>query len=280
MEDNEQQTIACPGPGVLPAAPACVVVIHGEGFGQRADIRDEPVVVGRSSDAALCIRSPSVSRRHCELRRCGEAYVIRDLGSTNGTRIGDHAVREARLSDGDQITIGGSILKFISHANVEAAYHERVSRLLFRDQLTGLMGRQDFVDAAEQRISDSLGAASPLSLALLDIEDIPGIQLAHGDEASDAVLAHVARLACTHLEEPDLAARIGEARFALLLTGRGLDAALAVAADVERQLREALEREGRLHLQVSVRSGAAQLGPATGSLGQLIKQIHGARAST
>ena len=125
MDNNEQQTLAGIGPPDVPAAPACVVVIHGEGFGLRADIRERPVLIGRSSDATLCIPSPSVSRLHCEIRRSGDTYVVRDLGSTNGTRVGTRVVQEAVLSDGDQVTIGETILKFISHANVEAVYHER-----------------------------------------------------------------------------------------------------------------------------------------------------------
>lgn len=273
MDDNDQQTLACIGPPDVPAAPACVVVIHGEGFGLRADIREQPVVIGRSSDAGLCIRSPSVSRLHCEIRRVGDGYVIRDLGSTNATRVGERAIQEATLADGDQITIGETILKFISHSNVEALYHERVSRLLFRDQLTGLMGRQDFIGAAEERISGSRAGSTPLSLALIDILDLTAIQLEHGDEAVDAVLTHVAGLACGQLGACDLAARIGESRFAILLDGRDLEAARALLAVLERQLAAPLALDGRASLAVRIRGDAAQLQPEGGSLGQLIKQI-------
>src|SRR5690606_2250876 len=98
MDVNDQPTIACSGPPEVPAAPACVVVIHGEGFGLRADIRDQPVVIGRSGEATLCIRSPSVSRLHCEIRREGDAYLVRDLGSTNATRVGERVVQEAVLA--------------------------------------------------------------------------------------------------------------------------------------------------------------------------------------
>ena len=276
MDPTDPQTLACTSPPDLPAAPACVVVIHGEGFGQRVDIRDEPVVIGRSSDATLCVRSPSVSRRHCEIRREGDGYVVRDLGSTNATRVGDRAVQEATLADGDQITIGETILKFISHSNVEALYHARVSRLLFRDQLTGLLGRQDFIGAAEERITGSKAAASPLSLALIDILDLGGIQLEHGDEAGDAVLTHVAALVGGQLDAGDLAARIGESRFAILLDGRDLDATLALLALLEHRLAAPLELEDRAPLPVAIRTGAAQLQPGTGSLGQLIKQIRSA----
>lgn len=272
MEHDEQQTLACIGPPDVPAAPACVIVIHGEGFGQRVDIRDEPVLIGRSTEAALCVRSPSVSRLHCEIRRTGDDYVLRDLESTNGTRLGDQAIREATLSDGDQITLGETILKFISHSNVEALYHERVSRLLFRDRLTGLLGRQDFIAAAEERIGESTATAQPLSLALLDLPDLTAIQLEHGDGTGDALLTRVAGLMSARLTPGDLAARIGESRFAILLDGRDLDATHAMLAALEHELARPMETEDRVVFTVAIRTGAAQLQSGAGSLGQLIKQ--------
>lgn len=109
---------------------------------------------------------------------------------------------------------------------------------------------------------------------MIDIEDVPGIQLEHGEDAGDAVLAHIAGLVCAPLDDVDLAARIGESQFAILLVGRGLGAAQALIASLKQQLSLPLDLQGHAPLRVSIRSGAAQLRPGTGSLGQLIKQIH------
>jgi pSer/pThr/pTyr-binding forkhead associated (FHA) protein len=54
----------------------------------------------------------NVSRRHAEVRRIGEKFVVSDLGSTNGTRVNGVPVREQFLSSGDQITIGSTTLVF------------------------------------------------------------------------------------------------------------------------------------------------------------------------
>lgn len=271
MDTNDQQTLACTPPD-LPTARACIVVIHGDGFGQRVELGSDPVVIGRATGADLRIPNPGVSRHHCEIRRVGDAWVLRDLGSTNGTRIGEAKIAEAALADGDQITIGQSILKFVADANVEALYHERVARLLFRDQLTGLLGRQEFIDAAEQRISGSLESAAPLSLALIDVE-VDGAGTDDEEAGTDAVLAHAATLISGELTDADLAARIGERRFAVVLAGRGMEAAEALVARLQRRIAVPDAATGRAHVRVRVRGGAAQLQPGSASLGHLVKRI-------
>ena len=133
-----QRTLLSSGPARPERRSACVVVIHGEGLGKRADIGDREVIVGRSQEADLPIPHKSVSRQHCRIWRDGEDYRIADLGATNTTRINDEPVAEAVLRDGDQITLGESILKFISHSSVEALYHEEVYQLATHDALTEL----------------------------------------------------------------------------------------------------------------------------------------------
>ncbi|HXB63768.1 MAG TPA: FHA domain-containing protein [Solirubrobacteraceae bacterium] len=65
------------------------------------------IVLGRSPDlGAGRIASRTVSGRHAELRREGEAWVLRDLGSHNGTFLGARRVDEAKVQSGDVIGLG------------------------------------------------------------------------------------------------------------------------------------------------------------------------------
>lgn len=67
------------------------------------------ITVGRTEGNSILIEEESVSSRHCELRRnASGGYEIRDLGSTNGTRIngGPLDTDFHELYDGDQITLG------------------------------------------------------------------------------------------------------------------------------------------------------------------------------
>ncbi len=65
-----------------------------------------PTVIGRSREADLTIAHPMVSRQHCELFEVQGLVRVRDLGSLNGTFIGDKQISEAALRPNDEFTIG------------------------------------------------------------------------------------------------------------------------------------------------------------------------------
>ena len=80
--------------------------------GTRIDLGDEPITVGRGSDCDLVLADPTVSKRHLEFRRHGADVIMVDLGSTNGTKVNDAGVHQQVLADGDQITLGATVLRF------------------------------------------------------------------------------------------------------------------------------------------------------------------------
>jgi FHA domain/Domain of unknown function (DUF1707) len=68
---------------------------------------DAPVTLGRSRDCDCVLAEPSVSRRHAELRREGGRWLLRDLGSRNGTRVnGVRLLDEAEVCPGDRVSFG------------------------------------------------------------------------------------------------------------------------------------------------------------------------------
>lgn len=82
-----------------------ILVARGKAKLQRVQL-ELPVIVGRSTDADLTINHPSVSRQHCELFEFDGRVRVRDLGSTNGTRVGGEKVAEAVLRPHDRFSIG------------------------------------------------------------------------------------------------------------------------------------------------------------------------------
>ena len=80
--------------------------------GTRIGIGEEPVTIGRLPECDVILGDPNVSRRHAEIRRQGTGFVVVDLGSTNGTRVNGAGVKERRLNDGDEITVGGTKIRF------------------------------------------------------------------------------------------------------------------------------------------------------------------------
>ena len=78
--------------------------------GARLPVGEEPVVIGRMPECGVVLADPNVSRRHAEVRRVGDAVVVNDLGSTNGTRVNGVPIREQHLASGDEITVGSTTL--------------------------------------------------------------------------------------------------------------------------------------------------------------------------
>ena len=65
------------------------------------------VTLGRSRECDCVLAEPSVSRRHAELLREGPRWVLRDLGSRNGTRVnGARLLDEADVCPGDRVSFG------------------------------------------------------------------------------------------------------------------------------------------------------------------------------
>lgn len=64
------------------------------------------VIIGRSPDNEIYIKSKFVSRHHAQLISEGDGCVIEDLNSTNGVFVGDRQVKKYRLRDGDIVSLG------------------------------------------------------------------------------------------------------------------------------------------------------------------------------
>jgi pSer/pThr/pTyr-binding forkhead associated (FHA) protein len=98
-------TQARAGLGAVPAGCAGLLVHNGPQEGTIFDVT-EHVVVGRHPASGIFLNDITVSRRHAEVRRDGNAYLITDLGSLNGTYLNGDRVEDAELRSGDQLQIG------------------------------------------------------------------------------------------------------------------------------------------------------------------------------
>lgn len=76
----------------------------------------EEVLIGRDPSAFIRLDNPLASRRHCLVCRDGPRFLLRDLGSHNGTLVNDLPVTVRALEDGDLISIADSTFVFTSAA--------------------------------------------------------------------------------------------------------------------------------------------------------------------
>ena len=260
LHDTTQRTVLSHGP--LRSAPrsACVVVIHGEGLGRRADIDQSPVVVGRSQEVDLVIVHKSVSREHCRIWRDASGYRIRDLGATNTTRVNEARIAsDTVLADGDQITVGESILKFISQDSVEASYHEEIYQLATHDALTEIYNRRHFIEMADKEIARAIRHARPLSLCIIDVDLFKPVNDRYGHISGDNVLRQIAGVLRGHVRSDDFAARIGGEEFAVLLPECDIDAAHAFAERLRQAIAGVEFKPGNEPQTITVSIGIAAM---------------------
>ncbi|MHB8262351.1 MAG: FhaA domain-containing protein [Acidimicrobiales bacterium] len=81
--------------------------------GYRVPLGGNRIVIGRLSDCDIVLHDQNVSRRHADISRDGQIYVVTDLGSTNGTMVNGTPVRVSRLADGDELSFGATTVRFI-----------------------------------------------------------------------------------------------------------------------------------------------------------------------
>jgi pSer/pThr/pTyr-binding forkhead associated (FHA) protein len=68
-------------------------------------LNGEVTLVGRHSSCEVRLQSSRVSRRHCCLIAAGNQVLVRDLGSTNGTKINNQPIVSGTLVPGDELRI-------------------------------------------------------------------------------------------------------------------------------------------------------------------------------
>ncbi len=100
--------------GELQETTAMVVVKRGPNAGSKFVLEGDVTRAGRHPDSDIFLDDITVSRRHAEIHRVGDGYVVRDAGSLNGTSLNRERIEEAPLSNGDELQIGKFRLVFFA----------------------------------------------------------------------------------------------------------------------------------------------------------------------
>ncbi len=104
-----------------------LLVIAGPSKDMTIPLPDREATIGRDPANAVAIVDPSVSRKHCLLRREEDGrFQIRDLESRNGTLVNGVPVKEQWLHHGDEIATGDSLFLFLLEEEQRVASASRV----------------------------------------------------------------------------------------------------------------------------------------------------------
>jgi hypothetical protein len=96
------------------AGPVLVIRSGGGRVGESFSLNGDRLTIGRRPDSDIFLDDVTVSRRHAEFARGGDAFVVRDVGSLNGTYLNRERIEEAALSNGDEVQIGKFRLVYLT----------------------------------------------------------------------------------------------------------------------------------------------------------------------
>ncbi len=100
----------------LPPGSALLVVKRGPNAGSRFLLDADVTTAGRHPDSDIFLDDVTVSRRHAEFLRQDGGFLVRDVGSLNGTYLNRERIETSGLAGGDEVQIGKYRLVFLAGA--------------------------------------------------------------------------------------------------------------------------------------------------------------------
>ena len=92
--------------------PKLVVNSNGHVLGE-FPVNKDRMVIGSKASNEIPLANVNADNEHAVITRCGDLYVIEDLGSANGTFVHDRKITRLLLSDEDLISVGSCQLRFV-----------------------------------------------------------------------------------------------------------------------------------------------------------------------
>jgi pSer/pThr/pTyr-binding forkhead associated (FHA) protein len=110
-EEEEELEVAAPRQP-LKKGSALLIIKKGPDIGMSFTIDRDRVSIGRHPESDIFLDDITVSRRHAEITRQGESFLLTDTGSLNGTYLNRERIESAPLLSGDEIQVGKYRLLF------------------------------------------------------------------------------------------------------------------------------------------------------------------------
>ena len=226
-----------------------LIVLRGPSLGDYFALEGDDLVLGSDPFRAdLVVRDVEVSSKHARIyRKPGGGYLIRDLGTGEGTAVNEETLGgEWALSDGDRISLGDSVLEYSCGDPVRADFHDALHRLISRDYLTDLLVKNRFDEEFEHRLESASAEGRSVGVLMADIDNLKKINDAHGHLLGEFVVGEIGRIIGElHDGGGRQATRFGGDEYQTILPGLSKEEALEVAEEIRRRVENHdFEREG------------------------------------
>jgi len=193
---------------------------------QRLSVVEEKVFSDIFKNGASPILCHKDTKTINQLYPAGEKCSIKSAAlaplSFRGTVIGslNHGdTAEDRYQPGMDTTGLEQLTKVVSTCLSNIAAYEELKLNASRDHLTGLLNRRVMESALDREYKRALRYSEPLSLIILDLDDLKVINDGHGHDAGDAVLKYLGQKLLEMSRESDIVTRFGGDEFVLILPG-------------------------------------------------------------
>jgi signal transduction histidine kinase/pSer/pThr/pTyr-binding forkhead associated (FHA) protein len=115
-----------------------LIVIKGADEGKQFELAEPVLSIGRDAGNSIRLNDTEVSRRHAELvlKPADRCYLLRDVGSANGTFVNNESITEVALQAGDQVQLGQTLMVVSGGRNESPATNDLAEQI-------NIISRQD-----------------------------------------------------------------------------------------------------------------------------------------
>ncbi len=156
-----------------PAGRLYLVPLAGDGLPEMLLVEKPETILGRQKSADLRVRDGKASRQHCKIVLGAEGAMLIDMGSSNGTFVNGARVEQYRLSDGDLIRLGDTVLR-ARYIDFEGPSDSDAYWFATRDRGTALHNRAYLLEALRREVARASRHEYPLTLLVTTI-DLSGV---------------------------------------------------------------------------------------------------------
>jgi diguanylate cyclase (GGDEF)-like protein len=244
-----------------------LIALGGELLATPIPLELPEVTLGRALDAHVRINDQKASRLHAcistevDPNSGSTLFKVKDLNSTNGTRVNGRKITEAVLNHGDKILVGNQLFRFELLDEIDRAFQQQIHRLIGHDELTGLLSSKSFFTELRREAARAEELSRPFCVLMMDLDHFKSVNDNYGHLVGNRTLQDIGVIIKSALRSGDVAARFGGEEFAAFLLDadylQGLVAAERVRRGVEQAVFSATAdaahpSAARFHLTVSI----------------------------